>query len=213
MKPKSGILGSSLSREKTTVSEENPSQEATPISPGDGDPTEVVETPPKNIQRDRKRRWRKWILLAALALCCCCGGPIVSVPITLFRAGAEFTRIHQSLSPGMSTSELLGQVNTFKSSRFGLSRMFLYPQDGSKGGGALEPPVRACPAQTAWVWGLGQGAPWGRGNNPTLESAAMALANCEEVEFVGVVLSARLHFTVTLSEGKIATIGPTSMDP
>jgi hypothetical protein len=41
----------------------------------------------------------------------------------------------------------------------------------------------------------------------------MALADCEEVEFVGVVLGSRLHFTVTLSEGKIATIGPTSMQP
>jgi hypothetical protein len=40
----------------------------------------------------------------------------------------------------------------------------------------------------------------------------MTLVNCGEVEFVGVVLGARLHFTVTLSEGKIATIGPTGME-
>jgi len=40
----------------------------------------------------------------------------------------------------------------------------------------------------------------------------MALANCEKVDIVGVVLGARLHFTVTLAEGKIATIGPTSTE-
>lgn len=193
------------------MSRENHSQEPTPISSGEG-ATQAAETPPRDIQRDRKRRWRKWILLTALALSCCCGGPIVSVPITLARGGRQFTRIHQSLSPGMSPSELLSQVSKFRPSMFGLSRVFLYPRAGSNGGAASEPSTRACPAQNPWVWGPGEGAPRGLGNNQSLESAAMALANCEKVDIVGVVLGARLHFTVTLAEGKIATIGPTSTE-
>jgi hypothetical protein len=43
-----------------------------------------------------------------------------------------------------------------------------------------------------------------------LESAAAALANCGGVDFVGIVLFARLRFTVTLDRGRIAAIGPAS---
>lgn len=189
------------------MSNEDHSEDPAPMAPG---ATQEMEARPKSPQPERKRRWRKWILLAALALSCCCGGPIVSVPIALVRGGRQFARLHQSLSPGMSTSDLLSQVGNFRSSTLGLSRVFLYPRQGpDRVGGAGQ----ACPTEASWVWGPGRGEPWGRGKNPSLESAATALASCDEVEFVGVLLGARLQFTVTLAEGRIATIGPASMEP
>jgi hypothetical protein len=134
---------------------------------------------------------------------------MVSVPIALVQGGRQFTRLYQSLSPGMSTSDLLSQVGNFRPSTLGLSRVFLYPRRAPDGAGAAG---EACPTEAHWVWGPGRGGPWGRGNNPSLESAAMALASCDEVEFVGVLLGARLRFTVTLAGGRIATIGPASTE-
>lgn len=189
------------------MSNEEHSDDPALTSPG---ATQQTETQPKSIQPERRRRWRKWILLSGLALSCCCGGPIVSVPIALVRGGRQFARLHQSLRPGMSTSDLLSQVGDFRPSTLGLSRVFLYPRQAPGGVGAAG---RACPTGGSWVWGPGRGGPWGQGANPSQESAAIALANCDEVEFVGVLLGARLRFTVTLAEGEIATIGPTSTEP
>ena len=165
-------------------------------------------TPPGTIHRVRKRRWLKWILLTGLALSCCCGGPIAILPITWVRGGKQFEQIHQSLSPGMSTSELLAQVSKFRPSRFGLVNLYLYPREGPDQGTALEPLAGACPAEASWAWRPDEGAPWGRGDNPRLETAAMALASCEKVDIVGHISTFHVHFAVTLADGKIATIGP-----